>query len=137
MLSGKYYEKSWVRKYFFDNGIFNYNKLYEETFKFISNIIEYKIPYYLSLFVNVYLYYISVNNIEMTEEFDVAEIMTNVENMGIDREYINYYEYGFSKDLIEKIKSLDVELNIDNLENIDNFDNYEKIMIREFLELTR
>ena len=57
--------------------------------------------------------------------------------MGIDREYINYYEYGFSKDLIEKIKSLDVELNIDNLENIDNFDNYEKIMIREFLELTR
>ena len=137
MLSGKYYEKSWVRKYFFDNGIFNYNKLYEETFKFISNIIEYKIPYYLSLFVNVYLYYISVNNIEMTEELDVAEIMTNVENMGIDREYINYYEYGFSKDLIEKIKSLDVELNIDNLETIDNFDNYEKIMIREFLELTR
>ena len=53
MLSGIYYEKSWVRKYFFSDGSFNYNKLYEETFKFISNIIEYKIPYYLSLFVNV------------------------------------------------------------------------------------
>lgn len=137
MLSGIYYEESWVRKYFFSDGSFNYNKLYEETFKFISNIIEYKIPYYLSLFVNVYLYYISVNNKAMTEELDVAEIMTNVENMGIDREYIDYYEYGFSKDLIEKIKSLDVKLNIDNLETIDIFDNYEKIMIREFLELTR
>ena len=137
MLSGIYYEKSWVRKYFFSDGSFNYNKLYEETFKFISNIIEYKIPYYLSLFVNVYLYYISVNNKAMTEELDVAEIMTNVENMGIDREYIDYYEYGFSKDLIEKIKSLDVKLNIDNIETIDIFDNYEKIMIREFLELTR
>ena len=137
MLSGIYYEKSWVRKYFFSDGSFNYNKLYEETFKFISNIIEYKIPYYLSLFVNVYLYYISVNNKAMTEELDVAEIMTNVENMGIDREYIDYYEYGFSKDLIKKIKSLDVKLNIDNIETIDIFDNYEKIMIREFLELTR
>lgn len=63
--------------------------------------------------------------------------MTNVENMGIDSEYIDYYEYGFSKDLIEKIKSLEVELNINNLATIDIFDNYEKIMLREFLELTR
>lgn len=137
MLNGTYYEKSWVRKYFFNDGTFNYNKLYEETFKFISNIIEYKIPYYLSLFVNVYLYYISVNNKSINEEFDVAEIITNVENMGIDSEYIDYYEYGFSKDLIEKIKSLEVELNINNLATIDIFDNYEKIMLREFLELTR
>lgn len=57
--------------------------------------------------------------------------------MGIDSEYIDYYEYGFSKDLIEKIKSLEVELNINNLATIDIFDNYEKIMLREFLELTR
>ena len=137
MLSGIYYEKSWVRKYFLNDGSFNYNKLYEETFKFIANIIEYKIPFYLSLFVNVYLYYISVNNKAIIEDLDVTEIMTNVENMGIDKEYLDYYEYGFSKDLIEKIKSLDVELNKDNLETIDKFDNYEKIMLKEFLELIK
>ena len=111
--------------------------MYEETFKFIANIIEYKIPFYLSLFVNVYLYYISVNNKAIIEDLDVTEIMTNVENMGIDKEYLDYYEYGFSKDLIEKIKSLDVELNKDNLETIDKFDNYEKIMLKEFLELIK
>ena len=136
-LSGIYYEKSWVREYFLNDGNFNYNKLYEETFKFISNIIEYKIPYYISLFINVYLYFISVNNKTINEEIDVAEIMTNVENMGIDKEYIDYYEYGFSKDLVEKIKNLDIELNIDNLKAIEIFDDYEKIMIKEFLELIK
>lgn len=134
-LSIDYYSRSWVKDYFNDNGEFNYNKLYEETFKFISNIIEYKIPYYVSLFINVYLYYISKNNTGIDTEIDIAEIMTNVENMGIEKEFINYYEYGFSKEMIEKIKSLEGELTIENLENIEIFDDYEKIMIKEYLEL--
>ena len=83
------------------------------------------------------MYFISVNNKTINEEIDVAEIMTNVENMGIDKEYIDYYEYGFSKDLVEKIKNLDIELNIDNLKAIEIFDDYEKIMIKEFLELIK
>ena len=33
-----------MSKYFNKNGEFQDNKLYDETFKFISNIIEYKIP---------------------------------------------------------------------------------------------
>ena len=48
---------------------------------------------------------------------------------------INYYEYGFSKEMIEKIKSLENELTIENIENIEIFDSYEKIMIKEYLEL--
>lgn len=134
-LSISYYNKSWVRSYFNDKGEFNYNKLYEETFKFISNIIEYKIPYYISLFINVYIYYISKNNTGIDTEMDISEIMTNVENMGIEKEFINYYEYGFSKEMIEKIKSLENELTIENIENIEIFDSYEKIMIKEYLEL--
>lgn len=136
-LSGEYYEKSWVRQYFFSNGSFNYNKLYEETFKFISNIVEYKIPYYILLFINVFLYYAFMNNKNVSEQIDAAEIMTNVENMGIDAEYIDYYEYGFSKDLIEKIKNLDIDINLENIDEIDVFDEYEKIMIREFIELIK
>lgn len=66
---------------------------------------------------------------------DISEIMTNVENMGIEKEFINYYEYGFSKEMIEKIKSLENELTIENIENIEIFDSYEKIMIKEYLEL--
>ena len=68
-------------------------------------------------------------------EMDISEIMTNVENMGIEKEFINYYEYGFSKEMIEKIKSLENELTIENIENIEIFDSYEKIMIKEYLEL--
>lgn len=134
-LSTSYYNKSWVRYYFHENGEFNYNKLYEETFKFISNIIEYKIPYYISLFINVYLYYISKNNTGIDTQIDISEIMTNVENMGIEKEFINYYEYGFSKEMIEKIKSLENGLTIENIESIEIFDSYEKIMIKEYLEL--
>lgn len=136
-LSGVYYEKSWVRQYFFSNGDFNYNKLYEETFKFISNIVEYKIPYYILLFINVFLYYAFLNNKTVSEEIDDTQIMTNVENMGIDTDYIDYYEYGFSKDLIEKIKSLDIVVNLENIDRIEIFDEYEKIMIKEFIELVR
>lgn len=136
-LSGVYYEKSWVRQYFFSNGDFNYNKLYEETFKFISNIVEYKIPYYILLFINVFLYYAFLNNKTVSEEIDATQIMTNVENMGIDTDYIDYYEYGFSKDLIEKIKSLDIVVNLENIDRIEIFDEYEKIMIKEFIELVR
>ena len=132
-----YYEKSWVRQYFFSNGDFNYNKLYEETFKFISNIVEYKIPYYILLFINVFLYYAFLNNKTVSEEIDATQIMTNVENMGIDTDYIDYYEYGFSKDLIEKIKSLDIVVNLENIDRIEIFDEYEKIMIKEFIELVR
>lgn len=135
-LNGVFYQNSWVKQYFYSDGRFNYNRLYEETFKFIANIIEYKIPYYISLFVNVYLYYISANR-TVIEEIDVAEIMTSVENMGIEKEYIEYYEYGFSKDLIEKIKSLDIELTIENIDKIEILDDYEKIMIKEFFELTQ
>ncbi len=136
-LSGVCYEKSWVRQYFFSNGDFNYNKLYEETFKFISNIVEYKIPYYILLFINVFLYYAFLNNKTVSEEIDATQIMTNVENMGIDTDYIDYYEYGFSKDLIEKIKSLDIVVNLENIDRIEIFDEYEKIMIKEFIELVR
>ena len=76
-----------------------------------------------------------MNNKTINGEIDVAEIITNVENMGIDKEYLGYYEYGFSKDLIEKIKSLEFELTMDNVEKVDIFDNYEKIMIKEYLNL--
>ena len=134
-LSISYYNRSWIKYYFYDSGEFNYNKLYEETFKFISNIIEYKIPYYISLFINVYVYYISKDNDSIETQIDIAEIMTNVENMGIEKEFINYYEYGFSKEMIEKIKLLQVELTIENLEFVEDFDDYEKIMIKEYLEL--
>ena len=132
---GANYKNTWVKIYFKSNGEFNYNKVYEETFKFISNIVEYKIPYYISLFINVYLYYIIKNGKAINLDFDVNEIIVNVENMGIEKEFINYYEYGFSKEMIEKIKNLEVNINKENIETMQDFDDYEKLMLKEYFEL--
>ena len=128
------YKYSWIRDYFKGNE-FNDNKLYEETFKFISNIIEYKIPYYISLFANMYYFYIRQNNIEIDEKLsNIEEIIEKLENMGIDKDYIDYYDYGFSKDMIDKIKNnnVDIKLEEEKLRAINAFDDYELLMIKEY-----
>lgn len=128
------YKYSWIKDYFKGNE-FNDNKLYEETFKFISNIIEYKIPYYIALFANMYYFYIRHNNIEFDENSsNIEEIIEKLENMGIDKDYIDYYDYGFSKDMIDKIKNnnVDIKLEEEKLREINVFDDYELLMIKEY-----
>lgn len=128
------YNNSWIKEYFKGNE-FNDNKLYEETFKFISNIIEYKIPYYISLFANMYYFYIKQNNIEFDENTgSIEDIIEKLENMGIDKDYIDYYDYGFSKDMIDKIKdnNVDIKLEEEKLKELKIFDEYELLMINEY-----
>lgn len=130
------YSQSWIREYFKHND-FNDNKLYEETFKFITNIIEYKIPYYISLFASVYYFFINKNTIifENNEEIDIKEIIEKLENLGMDKEYVEYYDYGFSKDMVEKLKSINCTLSEYDIDNSKVFDNYEKLMLKEYKKL--
>ncbi len=130
------FSRSWIREYF-KNNEFNDNKLYEETFKFITNIIEYKIPYYISLFASVYYFFINKNTIifENNEEIDIKEIIEKLENLGMDKEYVEYYDYGFSKDMVEKIKSINCKLSEYDIENSEVFDDYEKLMLIEYKNL--
>lgn len=128
------YKYSWIKDYF-KGDIFNDNKLYEETFKFISNIIEYKIPYYITLFVNMYYFFIKQNNIVFNENSEgIEDIIEKLENMGVDKKYINYYDYGFSKDMIDKIKdnNVDIKLDEEQLKQLEVFDEYELLMIKEY-----
>ena len=130
------FSRSWIREYF-KNNEFNDNKLYEETFKFITNIIEYKIPYYISLFASVYYFFINKNTIIFgnNEEIDIKEIIEKLENLGMDKEYVEYYDYGFSKDMVEKIKSINCKLSEYDIENSEVFDDYEKLMLIEYKNL--
>lgn len=130
------FNRSWIREYF-KNNEFNDNKLYEETFKFITNIIEYKIPYYVSLFASVYYFFVNKNTIvfENEQEMDIKEIVEKLENLGMDREYVEYYDYGFSKDMVEKIKSINCRLSEYDIENSELFDDYEKLMLLEYKNL--
>ena len=128
------YKYSWIREYF-KGYEFNDNKLYEETFKFISNIIEYKIPYYISLFANMYYFYIKQNNIVFDENSEsIEDVIEKLENMGVDKNYIDYYDYGFSKDMIDKIKNnnIDIKLEENALKELKIFDEYELLMIKEY-----
>ncbi|MBQ2835788.1 MAG: DEAD/DEAH box helicase [Clostridia bacterium] len=127
------FNQHWIKEYF-KNNEFNDNKLYEETFKFIANIIEYKIPYYISLFASVYYFFINKNGIRFdeNEELNIKEIIEKLENLGMDKEYVEYYDYGFSKDMVEKLKSIDCNLANYNIESSSIFDDYEKLMLREY-----
>ena len=138
-MAPSFFERSWMNKYFDNRGIFQDNKLYEETFKFISNIIEYKIPYYIGLFVGVFNYYIKKENIVFEDEnnSNFEEIFEKIDNMGIDEKMIPFYDYGFPKEIIDKISKLELPIESYDIDNLDEFDDYEKIMIKEFVEIMR
>ncbi len=133
-LSSAFFERSWVKKYFDNNGKFMDTKLYDETFRFISNIIEYKIPYYICFFISIFKYYIDKKNITFAENvIDLDNAIETVNNAGIKEEEIPFYDYGFPKDLIDRISGVNIrEINLESLENIDD---YEKMMIADFISI--
>lgn len=136
-MSPKVFEKSWMNKYFNQKGIFQDNKLYDETFKFISNIIEYKIPYYIGLFVGVFNYYVKKEGIilEGEEENSFEEIIEKIENLGVDEKLLPFYDYGFPKEMIDKLEKIEVPIEKCNIDELSEFDDYEKIMLKEFLDI--
>ncbi len=135
-LSDYFFQKTWMRKYFDKKGLFLDNKLYEGTFKFISDIIEYKIPYYLGFFVGMFKYYIEKNKIEFEDSnIDLDNVMIQIENIGIDEKLISFHDFGFPKETIDKIANLDKPINEYNIDELNEFDNYEKIMIEDYLSL--
>lgn len=136
-MSLKALEKSWMNKYFNKEGIFQDNKLYDETFKFISNIIEYKIPYYIGLFVGIFNYYVKKEGIilEGEEKSSFEEIIEKIENLGVDESLLPFYDYGFPKEMIDKLEKLEIPLEKCNIDELAEFDNYEKIMLKEFLDI--
>lgn len=134
-----FFVKSWMNKYFNSKGEFQDNKLYDETFKFISNIIEYKIPYYIGLFVGIFNYYIKKEEIvfENEDNTNMDDIIEKIENMGVEEEMMPFYDYGFPKEMIDKISKLEKPIEEYNIDNLKEFDDYEKIMIKEFIEITK
>ena len=134
-----FFVKSWMNKYFNSKGEFQDNKLYDETFKFISNIIEYKIPYYIGLFVGIFNYYIKKEEIvfENEDSTNMEDIIEKIENMGVEEDMMPFYDYGFPKEMIDKISKLEKPIEEYNIEDLKEFDDYEKIMIKEFIEITK
>ena len=133
-------KKLWLLKYYDENLSINYNAFYSETFKFISNVIQYKIPFYLSYFISVFNLFIKKSKYHINyAEIDVSKVTMSYENGIINESYNEMVDYGLSNDLILKLASRNIDKNklINNQYNRDDFDEYENIVIDEYKEFSK
>lgn len=86
----------------------------------------------------MFSYYIEKEKIVFENENNQSmdDIVEKIENMGIDQRMMPFYDYGFPKEMIDKISKLELPIESYNIDELDEFDSYEKIMLKEFLEIT-
>lgn len=128
----------WVLKYYNNDLSLNMNTFYSETFKIVSNIIQYKIPFYLTFYISVFKLFVNKNkHFDLSQaEFDINKLINIFEDRDVKEEYTKLIDYGLPMTTINKI--IDSEISFDNLKtkvyDDKNFDDYEKIIIREAVE---
>lgn len=128
--------EGWICRYIKKDFSLRYDRFYTEAFKFISSIVQYKIPYYISFFVSIFRLFLARNNIYMdfVEEIDLNNIVSIFENNSSRDEYAKLIDFGISKDILMKLSENEIRLN--QLKFVDDFeflDNYEKLMIKDIL----
>lgn len=131
---------SWILRYYKKNLTLNFDAFYSETFKFISSIVQYKIPFYTSYFVSVLKLFMLKNDQNMkynTSKLDAKKITLLFEDGSIYDDYSKLIDYGISNDLI--IKLHDKEITLERLKARDfmekDFDEYELLLLEEFLRI--
>ena len=137
-----FYEEGlgWVLRYYYSDLTINFNSFYTETFKFISNIIQYKIPFYTSYFVSILKLFLSKNfpnNFFDLSKLDTKKIILLFEDGSVFDDYSKMTDYGLPNDLIMKLSDNQITMNeIKNKEfNTNLFDNYENTLIEEFTNI--
>lgn len=129
----------WVLKYYNNDLSLNMNAFYAETFKIVSNIIQYKIPFYLTFYVSVFKLFIKKQCSDkiINEDFDINRLINIFEEGETSEEYSKLLDYGIPITTIAKISNN--KIGIENLKNQDYdsnvFDEYEKIIIKETISL--
>lgn len=116
-------KKSWINEFITDGKVDDF-KLYNHAFKFISNIIEYRIPFYIGFYVSIFKLYCKKKELKDVEDYDIIEISNTLENKTIDERYDDLLEFGFSLDMVKKIQLAE---GTDKL-----LDNYEKLIYKEY-----
>lgn len=130
--------EKWILKYFAQDLSLNMNAFYTETFKIISNIIQYKIPFYLTFYVSIFKLFtkkhafLKINNFD----FDIAKLINIFEDGDTTEEYERLLDCGLPITTINKIS--DNAISIDDLKSRkydqSHFDDYEKIIINEMID---
>lgn len=115
------------------------NAFYAETFKIVSNIIQYKIPFYLTFYVSIFKLFMKKRNTNKISgsDFDINRLINIFEDGETSEEYSKLLDYGIPITTITKISNN--KISVENLKkrNYDSkiFDEYEKIIIEETISL--
>ena len=130
----------WILRYYKADLSPSIDAFYSETFKFISNVIQYKIPFYTSFFVSILKLYLQKT--PQTEQYelsglDAKRITLLFEDGSVYDDYSKLIDYGISNDLVMKLH--DGQISISQLQsgNYDRspFDEYEQLLINDFLSV--
>lgn len=130
----------WILRYYKANLSPSIDAFYSETFKFISNVIQYKIPFYTSFFVSILKLYFK--KAHQTEQYDLScldarRITLLFEDGSVYDDYSKLIDYGISNDLVMKLH--DGQISIAQLQsgNFDRtlFDEYEQLLINDFISV--
>jgi hypothetical protein len=112
---------------------------YTEAFKFMSSIVQYKIPFYISFFTSILKLYITKNRIDLdVSKIDLKKIvMTFEDGISSNDELKKLIDFGISNDVIMKIYQNDISVNSIINGNYDKtlFDDYEQIILKDFSEV--
>lgn len=128
----------WLLRYYDTNLNVNFNAFYSETFKFISNIVQYKIPFYLSFYVSIFKLFISKNDISIPSDkgFDIKELINIFEEGNFEKEYKCLVDYGLPMMLLEKLSINKITLKSLKNKTFNNkvIDEYENIIISDAMK---
>lgn len=126
---------SWILKYYNKDLSLNLNAFYAETFKIVSNIIQYKIPYYLTFYISIFRLFLKKNphpDIK-PDDYDINKIINIFEDGDSDDEYLQLLDYGIPITTVNKLAENKI-----SLENIkqggydkSKLDTYEAIILDE------
>lgn len=129
----------WILRYYKKDLSLDMNAFYAETFKIVSNIIQYKIPFYLSFYVAIFKLFMKKNNANKISDadFNINRLINIFEDGEAPEEYSKLLDYGIPITTIAKAS--DNKISIDNLKNKNYdskvFDEYEKIILEETMSL--
>lgn len=130
--------KRWVLNYLNKDVTVNDNKVYNDTFKFISDVMQYKIPYYLNFFACVYKLFITKNkdlniNSDDINTYKIAMFFENGMSDNIDQEMV---DYGLPNELLKMLVDHKVIINKNtDIDTIDFIDEYQKLMLKDFVSI--
>ena len=111
------------------------SKIYNDTFKFISDVMQYKIPFYINFFASVFKLYLTKNDVinldpNAINPEELAMFFENGNVKTLDRDML---DYGIPNELLILLNEHNVIINASlNINELDFIDNYQKIILNEF-----